>query len=297
MKAVEKAAAADSLHFHVTSERLFLDNLVFDADGVAMKHYRAQGNQYNPLFVAWWGLVNLERYVHRSDEACLKTFLTQVRWLKAQAVERPDGAVIWPCYFDWQEGWCRLRSPWYSAMYQGVVISALVRAYRLTHDRELLELCDKGTRVFEKTIEEGGVRTIQNGRVLYEEYPAYPLARVLDGFMFSLLGLYDLHVQTRNPALLRLFTEGIDGLTAALDFWNYRNKWSWYGAHGYLCPPHYHKLNYVLLSILGRLTGEKILYDYAERWDIKSKSIADKVEIYVMYILTQNMARLRLPRN
>ncbi len=297
VEAVAEAAVPGSLHFHVFSERLFLDNLVFDEKGVAMKHYRAQGNQYNPLFVAWWGLVNLERYVRRADETSLSTFLAQVEWLKSQAVERPDGAIIWPCYFDWQEGWCRLRSPWYSAMYQGVVISALIRAYRITGDRKLLELCERGTRVFEKNIEDGGVRTIEHGRVFYEEYPGYPLARVLDGFLFSLLGLYDLHVETGNPSFLRLFGDGVAGLIDSISFWDYRNKWSWYGSHGYLCPPHYHKLNYVLLSILGRLTGEKTLHDYARVWDIKSKTVTDKVEIYVMYITTQNLARLRLPRN
>ena len=296
IEAVPDAYSKDSLRYHVTSERLFLDDLEFDADGVAMRNYRALGRQYNPVFVAWWGLVSLDRYVRGGGKNWLNAFLIQAQWLKAHAWEREDGTVLWRCHFPWQEGKCLLPNPWFSAMYQGVVISTLVRAYRINGDHELLELCQKGTKVFEKSIEEGGVRTVENGLVLYEEYPGYPLARVLDGFLFSLLGLYDLHVQTGDPRLSRLFSDGLKGLIGTLSSWDYRQKWSWYGTHGYLCPPHYHKLNGVLLSILGNLTGEAALTQCAKRWDIASHSLADKAEIFLMFMITKNMARLRLPR-
>src|SRR5713101_1368800 len=160
------AGSLDSLHYYIASDHLFLDDLEFDRNGIAMKHYRAQGLQYNPLFIAWWGLVNLERYLNTTDEECLKTFFLQVQWLKSNAVTRDDGAVVWPCYFDWQEGSCKFQSPWISAMYQGMVISALVRAYRVGGDKGLLVLCEQAAQVFEKRIEDGGVRTIQQGGVL-----------------------------------------------------------------------------------------------------------------------------------
>ena len=297
IETIQEAGSVDSLHYYVSSDSLFLDDLEFDRNGIAIKHYRAQGLQYNPLFIAWWGLVNLERYLKTADGECLKKFFLQVEWLKSNAVTRDDSTVVWPCYFDWQEGQCQLKAPWISAMYQGMVISALVRGFRLTGEAHLLELCQRAARVFETTIQGGGVRTIEGGRVLYEEYPAYPLPRVLDGFLVSLLGLYDLYNQTQDKRVCDLFSQGIEGLTATLKFWNYRNKWSWYGSHGYLCPPHYHKFNYVLLGVLEKLTGEKILRQYAEEWDIKSLSWKDKAEIVLMFILTKNWARLRLPRN
>jgi D-glucuronyl C5-epimerase-like protein len=297
IEAVPEAAIGPSLHYHIASDRLFLEELEFDANGVAMRNYRARGRQYNPVFVAWWGLVNLEWYLRRSDEECLEKFFTQVKWLRASAVERQDGAIVWPCYFDWQEGHCRLRAPWISAMYQGLVISTLVRAYRITGDRDMLALCEKGARVFERTLDQGGVRTVEHGYVLYEEYPGYPLARVLDGFLFSLLGLYDLQAETRDPRILRLFAEGLEGLTVNIEFWNYRNKWSWYGSHRYLCPTHYHKLNCVLLSVLGNLTGNEMLRRYAALWDMKTLSLADEGEIFLVFTITKNWARLRLPRH
>ena len=280
IETIQEAGPVESLYYYVSSDRLFLDDLEFDRNGIAMKHYRVQGSQYNPLFIAWWGLVNLERYLKTADGECLKKFLLQVEWLKSNAVTRDDGAVVWPCYFDWQEGQCRLKAPWISAMYQGMVISALVRGFRLTGEAHLLELCQRAVRVFETTIQAGGVRTIEGGSVLYEEYPAYPLPRVLDGFLVSLLGLYDLYNQTQDKRVCDLFSQGIEGLTATLKFWNYRNKWSWYGSHGYLCPPPYHKFNCVLLRVLEKLTGEKIFRHYAEQWDIKNLFWKDKPKFF-----------------
>ena len=297
LEAVDIAGTHDSLHYYIWSQHLFLEDLIFDDVGVPRKNYRAQGPQYNPLFVAWWGLFNLQKYLRHDDQRGLQKFMVQLEWLKLNGVHRKDGAVVWPCYFDWQEGFCRLRTPWISAMYQGVVISTLIRGYRLTGDQALLDLCKKATVVFHQTIEDGGVQSLVNGQILYEEYPGYPLARVLDGFLFSLLGLYDFAVQSNTIEARGLFDQGVGGLKEALEFWDYRNKWSWYGNKAYLSPPHYHKLNYSLLSILGKLTGEEKLLRYATLWEGTSRSFADRLEIYLTFIITKNLARLRLPRN
>lgn len=297
VEAVPEARVSRALAYHVRSDRLFLDDLVFDREGVPMKRYRTVGLQYNPLFVAWWGLVNLDRHLRGAGASCRETFLRQVFWLAAHAVRREDGAVVWPCGFDWREGRCRLQAPWISAMYQGVVMSALIRAHRLIGRGGLLPLCEGAARVFERPIEAGGVRSVEHGQTLYEEYPAYPLARVLDGFLFSLLGLYDLQEETGEPRHRRLFDEGLAGLAATLRLWDYRGKWSWYGTHGYLCPPHYHKLNGVLLARLGELAGEPALSAWARRWDPPARSARDRLEIYLAFVLTKNWARLRLPRN
>jgi len=133
--------------------------------------------------------------------------------------------------------------------------------------------------------------------VLYEEYPGYPLARVLDGFLFSLLGLYDLFTETNDRRVSTLFSDGINGLLSQLHAWNYHDIWSWYGTHGYLCPPQYHNLNYLLLRILGEITGEKRLLELAERWDVAKRTQTEKAKIFLVFILTKYWARLRLPRN
>ncbi len=290
-----EAGRKGARHYYVYSDRLFLNDLEMDRQGIPRKRYRLLGLQYNPLFVAWWGLVNLHRCVRHADQRGMDRFLLQVEWLREAARERDDGGAVWPCYFDWHEGACHLRAPWISAMFQAVVISTLVRGYRVTGDERLLSLARRGTRVFEKSVEDGGVRTLENGGVLYEEYPGYPLPRVLDGFLFSLLGLYDLYVETGDSGVGRLFSDGIEGLRRCLSFWDYRGKWSWYGRRVYLCPPHYHALNTQLLSVLGCLTEDPVLSEQASRWAPRNLSWADRIEIYTLFVTTKNWTRLRLP--
>jgi hypothetical protein len=290
-------AAGDrgALPYYVYSDRLFLDDQILDEVGVPLKCYRLLGPRYNPLFVAWWGLFNLERHLRFGEMGAIDRFWTQVEWLRRNAQERDDGAMVWPCYFDWQEGHCRLRAPWISAMYQGAVMSTLVRGYRLGGDERLLKLSQQACQVFAKSIEDGGVRTVEHGRVLYEEYPGYPLPRILDGFLVSLLGLHDVFVETGEAAIGQLFQDGVRGLCQSLPFWDHRGLWSWYGSHGYLSPPHYHAFNRALLSVLGSLTKEAALSRQAAAWNPEGRSWRERAEIYATFVITKNRARLTLP--
>ncbi len=295
LEIVAAAAEPGSLRYHVFSESLFLEHQEFDSSGVPLKNYRLLGPRYNPLFVAWWGLHHLERAARGGRGADLDVFWHQIHWLCERAVRRSDGSAVWLCDFDWCEGRTRLRSPWISAMYQGVAISALVRAARLAGSDELLELARAAAGPFRTMVADGGVRSREGGATLYEEYPALPLPRILDGFLFSLVGLHDLARASGDPAIQRLFDEGVEGLVRNLPWWDYRGKWSWYGAHGYLCPPHYHALNHGLVALLGRLTGEPSLARQARQWDPAGHSLRDRAEIFAVLLASQNLARLRLP--
>lgn len=293
LEAVPDAGSRESLHYHVFSERLFFDVMELDPEGIPVQRSRIFGKTYNPAYVAWYGLMSLERSLRTADSAGHRAFLTQVEWLVTHHVARDDGSVVWPYTFDWQEGDCLLAAPWISAMAQGLAVSALVRGYRITAQPQLLELARTATRVFDKSVEAGGVRTLEGGHVLYEEYPGDPAPRVLDGFLFSLLGLYDLFAQTGDPRVYQLFHDGLDGLEHTLPFWNYRDKWSWYGAHGYLCPPAYHRLNGALLSALGRLSGRPTLERYARLWDPRGLGPLGRAQVFLVFLLTKNRCRLR----
>jgi hypothetical protein len=111
--------------------------------------------------------------------------------------------------------------------------------------------------------------------------------------MSSLLGLYDLYVETENPATGRLFTDGIKGLRAMLPAWDYRRRWSWYGSRAYLCPPPYHCLNRALLEVLGRLTSDPVLAEYAEAWKPERLSALGRTEIFVKFLVSKNACRVR----
>jgi hypothetical protein len=178
---------------------------------------------------------------------------------------------------------------------QGLVISALVRGYRITRRPRLLDLLQGATRIFELDVHDGGVREPlpPGSGVLYSELPGQSIPGILDGFMSSLLGLYDLSVETGDPAVGKLFRDGSEGLKTMLPAWDYRGRWSWYASREYLCPPAYHWLNRVLLEVLARLSSEPILAKYAEAWKTENLSPLGRAEIFLGFLITKNACRVR----
>jgi heparosan-N-sulfate-glucuronate 5-epimerase len=289
---VPESLVKDSLHYYLYSDALAWEALRLDRNGIPKAWYRVTGAVYWPAYIAWYGLVQLGHYLRRGDEANLSSFLKQVSWLEKNAVLRSDGTVVWPMNFDYPNGAVLLKAPWISAYTQGLVISALVRAWRLTKRPELLELLKNSAKVFELDVKDSGVRVLLEGHTLYTEIPGGPLPGILDGFMTSLIGLYDLYVETEEPVVGRLFEEGIAGLKYALPRWDYRSKWSWYDC-AYLSPPAYHNLNCLLLEVLAGLSKQPRLAEYAQRWSPKQLSALDRTEIYLGFVLTKNANRLR----
>jgi hypothetical protein len=222
--------------------------------------YKWAGWQYNPAYIAWWGIINLQC-------GCLSPFEAAVKWLHHHAVERERG-VVWPYSFDWIEGKATLRAPWISAMAQGLAISALVRSWRLRGSLEDLLLAKKASEVFWVPVEEGGLMDASGGMCFLEEYPARPFPRVLDGFCFALLGIHDLEVELGNHyPYSPLLNRCLDTLEAFLPRWDFLGLWSWYGTEGFLCSLQYQTLNRIMLLVLYRLTGREMLKRYAERWN------------------------------
>ncbi|MFZ1916492.1 MAG: D-glucuronyl C5-epimerase family protein [Terriglobales bacterium] len=287
------AGPKESLHYYLYSEKLSWSIMSMDPTGVPRARIRLAGAVYKPAYIAWWGLVNLGHHLRHHDAASLEAFLKQVDWLEAHATVRADGAVVWFNNHNCLQGKILLKAPWVSAYDQGLVISALVRGYRLTKRPHLLELVSRASRIFTVNVRDGGVREPLTSGALYCELPGQAIPGIQDGFMTSLLGLYDLFVETEDSAVKKLFDGGVAGLMAMLPAWDYRRRWSWYGCHAYLCPPSYHCLNRLLLEVLFRLTGHAVLAEYAEAWKADRLSALARAEIFLMFLLTKNGCRLR----
>ncbi|XP_043190302.1 D-glucuronyl C5-epimerase B-like isoform X3 [Amphibalanus amphitrite] len=119
-----------------------------------------------------------------------------------------------------------LAPDWSSAMAQGQAMSLLTRVYRATGDRRYLDAARRAAAPFNKDSADGGVRTMfQDKYVWYEEYPTVPASMVLNGFIYSLMGLYDLWRTDPDPAgggaeAGRLYTAGVSSLRALLPLYD-----------------------------------------------------------------------------
>jgi len=137
-------------------------------------------------------------------------------------VNHQDSRGGWPIMVTRKllPGVMELPPGWYSAMAQGQGISTLVRAYLKSKNKIYLRVASNALKLFEISSAQGGVRAkFANTYDWYEEYPTTPSSFVLNGFIFSLFGLYDLKQVVNGEDLelvTRLYDEGIKSLKAML---------------------------------------------------------------------------------
>ncbi|XP_070207381.1 D-glucuronyl C5-epimerase-like [Littorina saxatilis] len=150
--------------------------------------------------------------------AHMDNFYAAADWM----VRHQDDRGGWPIMVRRKllEGVMELPPGWYSAMAQGQAMSLLVRAHLLTSDPQYLTAAVKAMKLFEISSEQGGVLAKFMGQYdWYEEYPTTPSSFVLNGFIYALLGLYDLK-ETANKddsvVASKLYEAGMKSLKAML---------------------------------------------------------------------------------
>jgi len=119
------------------------------------------------------------------------------------AAERAGG-VAWEYYFPYRAG----KAPWVSSLAQGAALQALSRAAtRLRRQDEVFAVTSRGLSLFERAAPEG-VRVPAGAGAHYAQYSFEPGLRILNGFIQSLVGLYDYGRLAADARATELFTEG-----------------------------------------------------------------------------------------
>ena len=209
-----------------------------------------------------------------SSSAHLAQFYYAANWL----VLHQDDQGGWPIMVTRRlsSGMSELPPGWYSAMAQGQAMSLLIRAYIRTHNPKYLSSALKATRLFSIPSSKGGVQTyFADKYVWYEEYPTSPSSYVLNGFIYSLLGLYDL--KTVAPAeesaeAEKLYTQGLHSLKALLPLFDtgsgsiYDLRHYSLGSAPNLARWDYHATHINQLLLLATIESDDIYSTTALRW-------------------------------
>lgn len=175
----------------------------------------------------------------RQDDDRKEAFLAIASW----AVAAQDDRGGWP-------PWTALgleHASAYDAMTQGQGISVLVRARAMTEDGAFLEAARRGAEPILTPVHAGGAsRCVPEGLVL-EEVPLEPPNTVLNGWIYSLYGLYDLSLATNGPQIDNALDDSLAALVAYLPRYD-AGYWSYYDTRGNLASPYYHREHIVLLE-------------------------------------------------
>ncbi|MBQ9859782.1 MAG: hypothetical protein IJO76_03780 [Clostridia bacterium] len=229
--------------------------------------------RYRPVILAQYGLMNYNLYLKFGDEAYKDSLLAVCDYL-CEAIT-PEGT--WPHPYDYRSSAVNatLRAPWCSSMVQGEAISCLVRGYHLTQNPLYLDTAEKALKPFTRPVEEGGVlRMLGEGLPMYEKYPTDPPSCILNGFLFSLIGLYDLGQTAHSGAqqAKELFEAGMHTLTRILPLYD-DDLCSLYDL-GYLFAapipkhknPYYHWIHVNLLLAVHSIQPNPLFWHFINKW-------------------------------
>jgi hypothetical protein len=246
-------------------------NQTLDANGIPMETRDGGASyHYNPVTIALFGLQAYSWYLKYGALQYQQNAIKAADWF----VSHQDAQGEWRYDFDFVVGGfgIKLSSGWGSAMAQGQAISLLVRVAHLTGSDVYIVTARAALPSLNKTYSQGGVRADFFGQPWYEEYPTSPPSFTLNGFMFTLVGLYDLNSVDPTAGAGPLFSQGINSLVFALPFYDLNTTSSYHLGH-VTRPPRvittiesYHRIHVMLLRVLGAAAPNSIISFYANRW-------------------------------
>jgi hypothetical protein len=266
------------------------DSLQRDENGIPLTNFNGQW-ALNPTNIAQVATVYYCHYYYNQAESSRKEFLKLAYWLMDN-VSYDSGFAVWTCPVAFSN--YRLEPNWPSAMAQGFILSVLLEAEALTKDKSFGDLADDALIAFEKSIENGGIRSSWPPVSFYEEYAGDPPAHVLNGFLFSLAGLYDHHRITGSKKSRQLLDEGFNWLQFHLPaydagFTSYYSQiqpgGQFANAIGDWPFDHYHELHILQLLWAYEITGHEIFYRYAHKflqYDMNAFTYMDQAKLKEM---------------
>lgn len=226
-----------------------------DANGVLMSRFGGRW-VYHPVNMQLWALSLYESYLHTGNATERETFLNTARFQRDRMM---DAEGRFPYLFSARG----LRTPWYSAMAQGLGMSVFARAWVETGDESFRQAALRALRPLTVPVGAGGVVTDTGTDLWLEEYP--DRSKVLNGSMFAIWGVWDV-VRISDDATARsIYTRSVDTLRRHLTDYE-RGDCILYQLTPASWAYNYHGLHIDMLGAMTLITGDPYWAATGERW-------------------------------
>lgn len=275
-----------------------------DSNGIPLFDSRilrlSLGYIYHPMVILQYGLANYELILKGNQDARV-SFIKCVDWLKNNAILEPKGRFkAW--YYSFPISPLQDTSPWISGMQQGQALSLLLRAYQYTGSVEIGEVAQSVANSFLYDLQDGGIisRTIL-GNSFIEEYAFIPASHVLNGCLYSIIGLYEYLTIFPNTKLNNVMKNIIQGIEEVLPDFDL-GWWSKYslGLRWNLASLHYHNVHVQLLFFLYKKFDLNMFLHFASKWKSYEMNNRNVTKLKLLGFIEVNINRslklLRLKR-
>lgn len=243
----------------------------FDKNYIPLFKFKEK-DYYHPVVIAQYGLQEYNKFVKTGNLIHLKAAKNAADWL---VNNQNDKNGIWYYHFDFNVGGTGLLlpAPWGSAMAQGQAISLLSRVALFVEDnRTYIESAKKGISSLTVPVEDGGFLAYFDGHPFFEEYPTIPHNYTLNGYIFALIGLYDLDNLHGNKEARDLYDEGLKTLEYMLPFYDSDNISAYHLSYKTMPPrkvhsaARYHLVHIKQLEVLDSISPSQIFKKYIKLW-------------------------------
>lgn len=195
------------------------NNVKKDDSEIPLLNYNGK-DIYYPIQISQIALGYYSNYTETKNENSKIYFLKLANWLKNNFTDNGSWGGVY-CEDPLKGSGYNLPDRWISAMSQGFTLSVFVEAYNLTKDNDYLLLAEKILNSFDIKVVDGGIASDWGTSVWFDEYPSMNHEKhVLNGFLFSLAGLYDFYAKTGNVKAFELFNNGVESLKEHLSAFN-----------------------------------------------------------------------------
>ncbi|MGI8927127.1 MAG: D-glucuronyl C5-epimerase family protein, partial [Tepidiformaceae bacterium] len=250
----------------------------FDGDGYPMVRYNGVF-YFNPVNVADYALIQYGRML--GGELVAADFLRIADLLITLQDSR--GAFLYPFRYPYYLTGEVLPVGWTSGMAQGMGMSVMARAYIVTNDAKYLAAGDSALQYLLTHETTGGpagdlsdLDPALAGLLSLKEFPSTPDYYTLNGFMYTMLGLYDWWQLPREgagpPETARVtFHRAVQTLLYTLPYYDV-GGFSAYDLGHIIAgvrpnlQAEYHNIHIYLLHALHSITGEQRLQCFEELW-------------------------------
>lgn len=253
------------------AQKIYSRTVDFDLDGIPM--YRGFEQKYWPVTITQYALLNYNFYLsHNQDDKYKKRVISICNWL-VKNIDEKTGAWLCNIYYHCTVADEDMSPPFCSAMVQGQAISTLVRGFYLTNDKNYLECAGKALRPLFTPVNSGGAYREFAGLPFYEEYPTNRPSMVLNGFIYTLFGLYDLASCKCKDSIqaAKMFYAGYNTLIKLLPLYDYGFCSRYSLSHitvrpNYNSNPLYHPIHVNQLIAINSIKPSPVLEYYIKEW-------------------------------
>ena len=280
----------------ISSKRLKNDKIIYPLDFSAKATtYRGRFNSdkvylfygYNrkyhlhALEIANYSLGAWCAYALTQEDKWKKSALINCDWLLKNQFSRGEWKISHK-----NSIYGNLPDKWTSSLAQGFAISSLIRAYRVTKNESYLIAATKAADYLNIDITKGGVKRIIGQNYILEEYPTPSLNGVLNGYITSVIALYELSSEDITYDLQ--FKDNLRNLERILNQFD-TGFWSNYNLRGDISSGFYHRYIIKQLKVLYYLFPHKKVF---EEYIIKFNSYTKRPDYCMKAFLIKTLKEI-----